>query len=147
MRIFETFLTELGKVVDIPGLKPDRFDACLLVMKKEGAHLLFELDEHIVPGTILLSTPIVSLESTQLTLLKQALSANEKNDATLSVKEDEHLLYLHDRLSPQLNAEEIKPLMDKFLAYYVYCQDILNKTPISETSPSNPQPPSLHFKA
>jgi hypothetical protein len=113
---FEMFLSELAKVLEFSSLHPDEHGACLIIMKEGNVPLLFEFDDQLVPNTVLLSSPILSIPTTHgLTIHEALLKGNGGIEETLSVKPDDEMLYLHRRFHPQIGASEIDQLLQIFL--------------------------------
>lgn len=117
MTVFETFLQQLAPVLELPSLIPDAHGVCYILMKKEQVSLLFECDDHLVPGTILVSSAIGKIPAQGYeTLLKAILQENHNLEETLSCKPDEEILYVHRRLHPDIPAEEMREVLTSFIA-------------------------------
>lgn len=113
---FETFLLELAKVLQFTHLEPDAHGACLIIMKEGNVPLLFEFDDHLVPNTILLSSPIAHFPiEHRVDIYEVSLSGNATIEETLSVKPDEDHLYVHRRFHPEIQAADIEKLLEIFL--------------------------------
>ncbi|MCH9611044.1 MAG: hypothetical protein S4CHLAM81_13760 [Chlamydiales bacterium] len=144
MSDFSTFLKELSSLLRFTTLSPDRHGACLVVMKSNNLPLLFEYDDHLVPSTILLSTPICEVDpDRERALLRATLTANSQMEETLSVKPDEPVVYLHKRFSPQIEGAELKKQLDLFIESSLYWQNELESVnekpgPASQPKKRNP---------
>lgn len=118
MTPFQEFLTQLAEALDFSYLQPDEWGACMIVLKEHEASLLFELDEQLVPNTILLSSPLCPLPyENRIELLEESLKGNLVIEETLSCKPDEDILYLHRRIHPHILAPELKLLIADFLTH------------------------------
>lgn len=113
---FELFLKELAKVWQFSSLAPDEKGACLISLKEEDLFLLFEYDDQLVPNTVLLSTEIIPFPIVYRSdMYEVCLKGNHSIEETLSVKPDEDLLYLHRRFHPDIDAEDLDPLITSFI--------------------------------
>lgn len=120
MSLFQTFLTKLAPLLEFSDLKPDQHGACLIIMKANNVPMLFEFDDSLVPNTILLSSPVAEIQpgqeaETYLTCLK----GNEQMNDTLSKRPDEHHIYLHRRIHPDIQTEQMRPIIDQFVEHVV----------------------------
>lgn len=110
------FLTQLAVALEFTALSLDKQGVCLIVMKAHNIPLLFEFDDHLVPNTVLLSTPILPLpHEYEWEAMIKALMGNHMMEETLSLKPDDNILYFHRRMSPHIKAKELKLLIDRFL--------------------------------
>lgn len=142
MSDFHGFLIQLASVLKFTALAADKHGACLVVMKKNNLPILFEFDDHLVPNTVLLSTPIVEIEEASArSFYKTILEGNSKMEETLSLKPDERLVYLHRRISPEINSKELKPLIDYFLKSTLHWKDVFGKL-VQEAPHDEKEPPS-----
>lgn len=109
--------------MEMPGLHPDQHGACLIVMKGSGIELLFELDETVSPGTVLVSTPLSSLRpESRLNMLTSLLTENKQLGPTLSKQTEEDTLYLHQRIHPDIDLPSLTSLIENFLHVVEACQ-------------------------
>ena len=142
---FQTFLKQLTVVLKFTALSADKHGACLVVMKKNNVPILFEYDGHLVPNSILLSTPIVEIaEANARAFYRKTLESNHKMEETLSLKPDERLIYLHRRVSPEIDAKELKPLIDHFLTSTLHWKEVfeeLVQQAPDDKGPSSPPKP------
>lgn len=116
MNLFQKFLNELAEALQFSSLQPDEAGACLILLRENQAELLFELDEQLVPGTILLSSPLTLIPSqNRIEIYEECLKGNRLLDETLSCKPDEDILYLHRRLNPDIRSENLKHVIVDFL--------------------------------
>lgn len=117
---FQNFLNELAEALQFSSLKPDEWGGCMIAFKESHAALLFEFDEQLVPNTVLVSSPICTLPlENRSEIFEACLKANASNEATLSCKPDEDILYLHRRLHPEIRAQELQAALTEFLAQQV----------------------------
>jgi hypothetical protein len=140
---FEIFLTQLAVVMHFSSLAPDGRGACLIIMKEGNIPLLFEFDEQLVPNTVLLSSPIITIPITHRADIYEALlKANSTIEETLSVKPDEDMLYLHRRFHPDIQAHEIEQLLEPFLKnvkhWKMQVEAIASEPPHSDKFPPHP---------
>lgn len=112
---FEAFLSQLANALEFKSLKPDPQGACLIIMKQGWIPLLFEFDDRIVPGSILVSSPIGPSSKNQTELLQALLKQNTSIEETVSWKEDDQQIYLHRRFSPDIPLADLKQALDSFL--------------------------------
>jgi hypothetical protein len=136
---FEKFLQELAKVLHFPQLAPDAHGVCLIIMKEGNIPLLFEFDDHLVPNTILLSSPIIHFAiDHRVEIYKASLIGNTTIEETLSVKPDEDLLYLHRRFHPDIGSSDLETLLQTFLdiakKWRGKVEQILSQPPQEKTS-------------
>ncbi len=142
MSNFQTFLKQLATVLKFTALSADKHGACLVVLKSSNTPILFEFDDHLVPNTILLSTPIVELvEESARAFFKEVLEGNQKMEETLSLKPDERLIYLHRRISPEIEAKELTSIIDYFLKSTLHWKAVFEKL-VQEAPKDNKEPPS-----
>ena len=145
--MLKAFLLQLAKVLALPTLKPDKNGACLLVMRENQIELLFEADEQLVPNTILLSCPLLSFPmEKRADIYEEVLKVNRALDQTLSVKPDEDLIYLHQRLNPDMQADELKPVLDHFLNLVTTWRQAFEKVIQSVPKQEKPPPSMENFK-
>jgi len=142
--MFEAFLLELAKVLHFSTLAPDKNGACLIVMKEGKTPLLFEFDEQLVPNKILISTPVIDFPIDRRTeIYEDCLKMNHAIEETVSVKPDEDMIYLHRRLSPEIQAQELEVVVHAFLKEVqkikAHVEELLKKAP---KHPKVPPPPS-----
>ncbi|MCP5469792.1 MAG: type III secretion system chaperone [Chlamydiales bacterium] len=144
MSDFRIFLKQLAKVLQFTALAPDKHGACLVIMKKNNIPLLFEFDDHLVPNTILISTPIIEVAlSHEWHFYNETLKGNSLGEETLSLKPDDNLIYLHRRLSPLISAEDLQDILDVFIAKTVQWKECFEKI-TQEREPDKPdEPPTL----
>ena len=115
MSPFETFLKTLASALEFTMLGPDEHGVCLIVTHKRS--VLFEEDRKIVPGTILMSTPLHALSpGHEKLLLTTILQGNSHIEETLSLKPGDETLYLHRRISSNIDSDTLKALIDTFVA-------------------------------
>lgn len=113
---FQPFLDTLSTLLQNPGLRPDENGACKIIMKGSGASILFEYDEKIVPGSILLSTPVAPLRpESRNNMLKALLMGNWDLDGTLSKHPEKDEIFLHQRLDPEIELESLGPIIESFV--------------------------------
>lgn len=128
MTLFQKFLDQLAVVLEFKELKPDSHGACLLIMKQSHVPLLFELDDQLVPNSILLSSPVTEMRAEQqVVVLNACLKKNQQMEETLSRKPDEDAIYLHRRISPDITHEELKPIINDFIAAVLKSKQDLEK--------------------
>ena len=132
--MFESFLLELAKVLQFPTLAPDKNGACLIVMKEGNIPLLFELDEQLVPNKILISTQVSEFPlDRRVEIYEDCLKMNQESEATVSVKPDEDVIYLHRRLAPEIQAPELENVVRTFLEQVhkieSHVEELLKKPP------------------
>ena len=120
MSLFQTFLTHLAPVLEFQDLKPDQHGACLIIMKEHNVPLLFEFDESLVPNSILLSSPVAQIEvGCEEQVHGLCLKGNEQMHNTLSKRPDEDQIYLHRRLHPDIDTEQLRPIIQQFVEHVV----------------------------
>lgn len=113
---FHRFLEVLADTFDFPNLAPDAHGACLIHQKEHQAYLLFEFDEQLVPNTVLVSSPVLPLPvHNRADILEACLKGNHENLETLSIKNDEGVIYLHRRVHPNIEKEELQHVLDSLL--------------------------------
>jgi hypothetical protein len=113
---FAIFLKELSQALGFNSLSPDQFGVCMIRMKEGDVHLLFEFDDQLVPNTILLSSFICPLPmENRSDIYEEILKRNHMIEETLSCKPDENFLYLHRRMHPEMQAEELKKMLHHFI--------------------------------
>ena len=142
--MFETFLQELAKVLQFSTLAPDQNGACLIVMKENKIPLLFELDEQLVPNKILVSSPVISFPiERRAEIYEECLKVNHGIEETISVKPDEDLIYLHRRISYEIQAKELEVIVHGFIKQINmmkgHVEQLLKQPP---KHPKFPPPPS-----
>jgi hypothetical protein len=116
MNAFETFLLVLAEALQFQTLAPDAHGACLIIIKEGKIPLLFEFDDHLVPNTILLSTPLSPFPTTSRTMICEALlEGNWGEEEILSIKPDENVVYLHARFHPEIQSLDLKPQLQQFI--------------------------------
>ena len=133
MSPFEAFLSQLAIVLEFKNLKPDNQGACQILMKKEQVFLLFEYDSIVVPHTVLLSSPLCQINESNQNILSQILKKNKNTEATFSLKEADHHIYLHRRLSCTISKEHLKSALNSFLQLIKNFQkDLLSQPAVSK---------------
>lgn len=116
MNQFELFLQELAKVFQFSHLAPDEHGACQIIFKDGKIPLLFEFDDHLVPNTILLSSPLASIPASHhLDIYEALLIGNSSQEEVLSVKPDEDFVYLHRRFHPDIQSANLDYLLKQFI--------------------------------
>ena len=116
MTRFQRFLNQLAEVLEFKKLKPDEHGACLLVMNETQVPLLFEYDDHLVPNSILVSSPVSGIgPGKEGEVLKQCLMLNGGLEETLSKKPDDDEIYLHRRIHPDIHAKDLDPIVHQFV--------------------------------
>lgn len=147
MSPFESFLKELAEVLGFSQLAPDTQGACLIMMKEGHIPLLFEFDDQLVPYTILVSSLIGLIPPKyQADLYEAALIGNETIEQTLSIKPDEDLLYLHQRLQPAMQAPDLEKVLNSFLDTLKIWKETLEnitKTPPHEMKKKSSDPSGI----
>lgn len=147
MRSFENFLKELAEVLGFSQLAPDIEGACLIVMKEGSIPLLFEFDDQLVPYTILVSSLIGLIPPKyQADIYEASLIGNETIEQTLSIKPDEDLLYLHQRVHPAIHGSDLKNVVYNFLdTFKIWKETIENitKAPPSEMKKKSSDPSGI----
>lgn len=147
MNRFQDFLDELAEALQFSSLGPDKWGACLIVMKEEEASLLFEFDDKLVPNTILLSSAIASLPfENRREIFEVCLKGNNKIDETLSCKPDEDVLYLHRRLHPDIRSQELLSLIRIFLEQIKIWRKKMYEMSINPPKPDRYPLPSEPFQ-
>lgn len=116
--MFENFLKELAQLLEFPSLSPDEKGACLIIMKASNTPLLFELDEQLVPNKILISSEVLTFPlERRAEIYEECLKLNSIIEETVSVKPDEDVIYLHRRLTSEIQENELKVVIDTFLEH------------------------------
>lgn len=138
MNDFKSFLSELAKVLDFQTLAPDKSGGCLLLMKEDNIQVLFEFDNHLVPNTILLSTLISTIPvDKRIEFYEASLEGNNDIEETLSIKPDEDVLYLHRRLHPDIQSDDLAQVLKIFLKHakeWKVKADVLSKHVVEPSS-------------
>ncbi len=113
---FEPFLKELAKALDFPVLKPDLQGACLIHFYDKNASLLFELDDHLVPHTVIMSCDVMPIKSGNLPeFFELCLKENYSGEETFSCSPDDLTFTLHRRLQPEIPSFQLKKVIHAFL--------------------------------
>ena len=103
-------------MLEFKKLKPDEHGACLLVMNESNVPLLFEYDDHLVPNSVLVSSPVTPIGyGKEGDVLKRCLIMNAGLEETLSKKPDEEEIYLHRRIHPDIHAKDLDPIVSQFV--------------------------------
>lgn len=142
MKPFEIFLNELGKILELSSLRPDRNGACLIILKEGQISLLFEYDDELVPNTILVTATLLTFSiQYREDIYEFCLKANQTMEETLSVKPDEDALYLHKRIHPDIEKSDLDSVLKSFIENYKILKEqgekILQNPPRSSLAKSD----------
>ncbi|MCH9625686.1 MAG: hypothetical protein S4CHLAM123_08640 [Chlamydiales bacterium] len=141
---FENFLFQLAEVLQFSSLKPDTNGVCSIMIKESQVPLLFEVDEELVPSTILVSTEIISFPlEYRRDIWEAILLGNHAIEETLSIKPNEDMIYLHRRFHPLIGSNDLKNLLDSYIKTVVdWREKITHLLKNPPTPPKALSPPS-----
>ncbi|MEZ5314769.1 MAG: type III secretion system chaperone [Chlamydiales bacterium] len=126
--MFKAFLVQLSKVLDFENLQPDKNGVCLISFTKKKIQMLIEYDESLISNKVLISSAVLYFPIDQRQQVYQyCLKTNHKIEASISIKPDEDILYLHQRIAPTIHATELKLIIDSFLETIKMIENDLTK--------------------
>lgn len=131
MDLFESLLEEFSKTAEIPDLKPDSNNSCLIVMPNEGPKIQMEIDStgnYFVMGTGLGFLPMGRYREM---IFKEALRANglpypRVGDFAFS-KKTENLIMFAKLPVKDLNGTKIASTFSAFVEKATHWQDAISR--------------------
>lgn len=138
---FPDFLKTLSTALK-GSFHPDTKGACLI--DTHHLSLLFEWDDLLIQGTVLLSCELCPLNHQARDLsLKTLLQHNGLKSAVLSHKDD--TIYLHTRIHPSIDVEALEALIADFVETATQIRELIPTLKAQASEPQGMTPPS--FKA
>lgn len=152
MSNFVDFLQTLAPLLGFKKLRPPQTEALMVLVKASQTQMNVELDQNIVPNTILFSSMIaevpLSIEKNALPLI---LKKQQDPFFPLSLHPENSEIHLYTRLSPDIPKE----LLDEILKAYIlkviesrkFVQSVLQELDKPQLDSEKNRPKGLKFKA
>lgn len=135
--LFGSLLQELGKIMGIPDLHPDRHNACLIKFP-DGLEVQMELDGQGIELTMLSNIGIIPAGKYRENVFREALRANGMplplNGVFAFSKKGDNLVLFQRILTKDLTGDKINSAMLPFLEKARYWRETINNNEIPTVS-------------